>query len=94
MELYIHGLDYQYYHQIKKGDTVTLSCGTYRAQEDRGNLHIVAHINKQRKKITLKPEMFFEPGSKGDWVINEWWKLYDDYETFRSFVSAEMIWIN
>jgi hypothetical protein len=86
-------IEYQYFNQIKKGDTVKLWCGDYRVQNDRGNLHVVATIDGHRKKITLKEEMFFIPGSKADWAINGWWQLYADYETYRSFAEAELAWL-
>lgn len=86
-------IEAQYFHQIKKGDTVTLWCGSYRVQEDRGNLYVVTKINGQRKKITITPSLFFEPGSEGDYAINGWWQLYDDYEMFRSFIMAELKWV-
>lgn len=85
-------LNPQYYHQIKKGDTVTVYNGSYRVQEDRGHLHIVMKVNGQRKKQTITPDMFCEPGTKADYILNGWFQFYE-WEEFQSYAEAELKWV-
>jgi len=82
----------QYYHQIKKGSTVTLWNGSYRVQEDRGHLYVVMKVNGQRKKKTITPELFPEPGSLQDFIFHQWFQDYTEQE-FYSFASAELSWL-
>ncbi len=85
-------LNPQYFNQIKKGDTVTTCFGSYRVQEDRGHLHIVMKINGQRKKKTITQDMFWEPGTKEDYIFNGWFDFYELNE-FLSFAAAEINWL-
>lgn len=83
-------IDYQYKEAIKKGSTVRYGKNDYRVQDDRGYLHIIVFEDGKRKKIGIDKMIFFEYGSYQDYVFNEWWKLYDDYETFRTFAEHEL----
>lgn len=85
-------LNPQYFNQIKKGDTVTTCYGSYRVQEDRGNLHIVMKVNRQRKKKTITPDMFWPAGTKEDYIFNGWFQYYTEQE-FLSFASTELKWV-
>ncbi len=92
----INGFQYHYVINAKKGDTVSYGDGTYRVHDDgKGWLHIIIQKNNVRKKISIDKvkEAATEPGSKADYVLNEWWQLYDDYETFASFAAAEINWL-
>lgn len=93
----IHGFKYQYVINPKKGDTVSYGNGAYRVHDDgRGWLHIIVQGNNVRRKISIDKvkESATEPGSMADYVLNEWWRLYEDYDTFQSFVKAELAWLN
>jgi len=84
----------QYLHQIKKGSTVTYGKSDYRVQNDgKGFLHIIV-FDPVRRKVAVNETnfAFFEPGTKGDWTFNEWWRLYEESE-FISFASAELSWV-
>jgi hypothetical protein len=84
----------QYFNQIKKGFTVSYSNSNYRVQDDgKGYLHIIVFENGKRKKIGIDKLSFFYPGTKADWVFNEWWKIYE-WEEFESFANAELAWLN
>ena len=86
-------LNPQYYNQIKKGDTVTTCFGSYRVQEDRGHLYVVIKRNGERKKVTITSDMFWEPGTKEDYIFNGWFEFYGE-EEFLSFAAAEINWLN
>lgn len=67
----------------------------YRVQDDgKGFLHIIVFEESKRKKIAVSSLSFFEPGSMADYVFNGWFELYDTYETFNSFMLAELAWMN
>jgi hypothetical protein len=85
-------LNPQYFNQIKKGSTVTMCNGSYRVQEDRGHLHVVMKINGKRIKKTITPDLFCEPGSKADYVLNNWFTFYE-WDEFQSFAAAEIEWL-
>lgn len=85
----------QYLISIQKGNTVMYGNKHYRVQDDgKGFLHIIVIENSGRKKIAVNGLLFFKPGTEADYVFNEWFKIYDCYETFRSFMNAELSWIN
>lgn len=65
----------------------------YRVQDDgKGFLHIIVFEQGKRKKIAVSSLPFFEPGSLQDYIFNGWFDLYDSYELYRSFMSAELKW--
>lgn len=86
-------LNVQYAHQIKKGDSVQFENKMYRVQEDKGWLYIYPMVNGKRTKIDID-RLFFKPGTEADWVFNEWWKIYDEYDQFRTFAAAELAWVS
>lgn len=80
--------DIQYIEQAQKGFTVSYGDRSYRIQDDgKGWLHIV--VNK--KKVDLKKIHLFDYGSEADWVFNQWYQIYPDYEQFRTFADNEKI---
>lgn len=84
----------QYYINTKKGDTVMYGNKPYRIQDDgKGFLHIIVFEQGKRKKIAVSSLSFFEPGSMADYIFNGWFEMYDSYELYRSFMSAEMQWV-
>ena len=84
----------QYVHQIKKGSTVTYGESSYRVQDDgRGFLHIVVKEKGERKKISIKQLLFCEVGSIQDHVFNGWFDVYDSFEEYNSFATAEFEWV-
>jgi hypothetical protein len=84
--------DIQYFVSIKKGDSVQFENKMYRVQDDKGWLHVYPVVNGKRKKVDIKT-LFFEPGTEADWAINGWWRLYPEYDLYKSFMSAELSWI-
>lgn len=91
----IHGFNYHYIINPEKGDTVSYGDAAYRVHDDgKGWLHIIVQKDGIRKKIGIDKviECGIIPGSEADWVLNEWWKLYD-FVTFTSFVAAELSWL-
>lgn len=85
----------QYLETIKKGDTVIYGNKPYRVQDDgKGFLHIINFENGKRKKLPIsKVDIWFEFGSEPDYIFNQWWKIYPDYQIFFEFASSEKIWI-
>ena len=81
----------QYLESIKKGCTVIYGNKPYRVQDDgKGFLHIIVFEDGKRKKMPVsKVDVWFEFGSEADWVFNGWWKIYPDYELFKSFAENE-----
>lgn len=67
----------------------------YRVQDDgRGFLHIIIFEGK-RKKVAIKDiQVWFEYGSEPDYIFNQWWKIYENYQQFKEFAEAEKHWIN
>ncbi len=85
----------QYFNQIKKGVTVSYGNKPYRVQDDgHGYLHIIIFDDSKRKKIGIDKlkDNYFEPGTKADWVFNDWWKFYE-YNEFKTFAAAEIAWL-
>ena len=83
---------YQYIGNYKVGDSVQYCGKEYRLQEDKGWLFIYPTIDGKRKKIGLeKLGCWFEYGTEADWVFNEWWKIYPDYEVFKQFANNEKL---
>lgn len=82
----------QYFIHIKKGDSVQFENKMYRVQDDKGWLYIYPVVNGKRKKVDVRT-LFFEPGSKADWAINGWWKIYPDYELYRDYANTEIAWL-
>lgn len=85
----------QYLETIKKGDTVIYGNKPYRVQDDgKGFLHIITFEDGKRKKLPVsKVDVWFEFGSEPDYIFNQWWKIYPDYQIFFQFASSEKIWI-
>lgn len=84
----------QYYINVKKGDAVIYGNKYYRVQDDgKGFLHIIVFENGKRKKVAISSLQFFEPGTMADYVFNGWFELYESFELFRSYMTAEMGWI-
>jgi hypothetical protein len=82
--------DLKYIEQISKGCTVTYGNRSYRVQQEKKYLFIIVFENGQRRKIDIKDlGCWWEYGSKADWVFNEWYKIYPDYQTFHSFAVNE-----
>ena len=80
--------DIQYIEQAKKGFTVSYGEKSYRIQDDgKGWLHIIV----KGKKIDLKKVLLFDYGSEADYVFNEWWMIYPEYEIFRTFAENERL---
>lgn len=77
-----------YFIHIKKGDSVHFRNKVYRVQEDKGWLYIYPIIDGKRTKVDIR-RLFFEPGTKADWVFNEWWKFYE-LEEYMSFCKYEL----
>lgn len=93
----IYGFKYQYIFKPKKGDTVSYGNAVYRVHDDgRGWLHIIVQEKGIRKKISIDKviESSTIYGSEADYVLNEWWRLYENYETFQSFAAAEISWLD
>lgn len=85
-------IDYQYIEQIKEECSLQYCGRVYRVQNDKGWLFIFATIGGKRKKISIeKVQVWFEYGSSQDWIFNEWYNLYPDYETFKSFAENEKL---
>lgn len=84
----------QYIESITKGDTVSYGNKHYRVQDDgRGFLHIIVIENNKRKKIGINKLSFFDFGTEADYIFNEWWKIYPDYNLFQQFTNAEKAWL-
>lgn len=84
----------QYIKTIKKGHTVMYGNKPYRVQDDgRGYLHIIVFENRIRKKMGIDKLVFFEYGTEADWVFNNWYKIYPDYQVFNQFSKSEKAWL-
>jgi len=88
-------IDPQYIEGIIKGSTVSYGktdVRKYKVQDDgKGYLHIIVFEDGKRKKIGIDKLHFFEYGTEADWVFNEWWKIYPDYEVFKQFANNEKL---
>jgi hypothetical protein len=84
--------EYQYIEQVSEGCSLQYKGKVYRVQNDKGWLFIFVTIDGKRKKIGIdKVQVWFEYGSFPDWVFNEWWRVYPDFETFRTFATSERL---
>ncbi len=80
--------EYQHLETIEKGDSVQYGNRLYRVQEDKGWLFIIVSELGRRKKIGVDKLAYFSYGSFQDWVFNEWWRDYPEYETFRHIAKV------
>lgn len=89
-------IDPKYIECVKKGDSVQYMQKMHTVQEYNNLLFIqYTDIDGHRKRLYIKnhPDYMFEFGSEPDWVFNEWWKIYPDYELFRQYALAEISWV-
>jgi len=77
----------QYIQQAIEGDFVTFD-GKRHKIIFNGEPHIQYRENGKRVRKYLR-EFLFEYGSIGDYVFNGWFKIYKDYETFKTFAEYE-----
>lgn len=83
--------DPQYLHKLKKGSSVKHWSGIYRAQDDKGWLHIIITANGRREKVSVE-RLCMPPGSIQDYIFNGWHQHYS-WDEYRTFAAAEMSWI-
>ncbi len=77
----------QYVENLKEGDFVTFG-GKRHKIIFNGLPYIQFRNNGKRVRKYLK-EILFDYGTEADYVFNEWWMVYPDYKTFRSFAEHE-----
>ncbi len=86
----IDTINYQCFENLKKGDSVQYRNKMHRVQEDKGWLFIQVTDNGKRVKKDAK-SLLMKAGTKADWIFNGWFEKYD-FETYRSFATAEAEW--
>lgn len=82
----------KYIEQVKKGDSVQYMQKLHTVQEWKGRLFIqYTDKDGQRKRLYMEnhPDYMFEYGSYQDWIFNGWYKVYPEYEIFKSFAVVE-----
>lgn len=79
----------QYIESYFPSCSVSFGNKRYRVQNDKNWLHIVVIENGKRRKVDLR-HILFEYGSEADWIFNEWYKIYPEYEQFRTFAEHEI----
>lgn len=83
-------IDYQYIEQVKEGCSLHYCGRVYRVQNDKGWMFVFATVEGKRKKIGIeKVQVWFEYGSYQDWVFNNWYQVYSDYEIFKQYADVE-----
>lgn len=84
----------KYIQQLKKGDSVQYMQKMHTVQEWRGRLFIqFTDIDGKRKRLYMEnhPDYMFNYGTEADYIFNEWWKIYPDYEMFRTFAENDIV---
>jgi len=83
----------KYIEQLRPGDRVQYMQKLHTVQEYRGRLFIQYTESGERKRLYMEhhPDYLFEYGTEADWVFNEWWKIYPDFEIFISFAEHERL---
>jgi len=84
----------KYIQQLKKGDSVQYMQKLHTVQEWKGKLFIQYTDKKdnQRKRLYMvkHPDYLFTYGSFQDWIFNDWYRIYPDYEVFRTFAENDL----
>lgn len=83
----------QYIESYFPGCSVMFGNKCYRVQNDKNWLHIVVVENGKRRKIDLR-NFLFDYGTKADYIFNEWYQIYPDYEQFKTFAENEISSLN
>jgi hypothetical protein len=84
-------IELQYIEQVFEGCSLQFGQKAYRVHNDKGWLFIFPTINGKRKKIGIDKLLWWEYGSKADWAINGWYRIYPDYEIFKTFAEYEKL---
>jgi hypothetical protein len=82
----------KYIEHLSKGDRVQYMQKLHTVQQQNARLFIqYTDKDGSRKRLYMEehPDYMFSYGSKGDYIFNEWWRVYDEYDLFKSFVTAE-----
>ncbi len=79
----------QYIENIKEGDFVTFDNKRHKIIFN-GKPHIQYRENGKRVRKYLT-ELLFEYGSEADYVFNEWWRVYPEYDVFRQFAEHDVM---
>lgn len=84
--------DIQYIENVSEGSSLQYNGKVYRVQNDKGWLFIFATVDGKRKKVDIKKvKVWFDYGSEPDWIFNEWYRIYPEYEIFKQYADNEKL---
>jgi len=65
----------------------------YPIKQQRGRYYI-QHATGQLTVTSLVKSSDIQTGTIADYVFNGWFELYDSFQLYKEYVSAELAWLN